>query len=342
MATADRFVVYVSVGDEKKLATYAMDPDSGELTPSEMIALGGAPGSLGVDEDQRNLYAALRSNMSIQGLAINSKSGALTSQETIKAVENPVYVIPDINRRYLLTAYYGADKIAFYPINENGTLKAEASQIVATGRNPHSIRMDPSNRFVFVPNTGADTILQFKFDSEKGTVTPNDPPSIRTETGAGPRHFTFHPNGKFVYVVNEKNSSTTAYSFDESKGTLETLQTLPTLPADFTGKNTCADIEITPDGKYLYSSNRGHDSLAGYQIDPTTGRMTSIGHTPTEKTPREFAIDPSGKFVFSCGQASGKMIAYRLDSATGKLNPLKTYDVGKGPAWVLVLRFPDA
>jgi 6-phosphogluconolactonase len=132
----------------------------------------------------------------------------------------------------------------------------------------------------------------------------------------------------------------TAFRLDEKAGTLTALETLPTLPPGFKGKNTCADIEVTPDGKYLYASNRGHDSLAGYAIDMASGKLTALGQTPTEKTPREFAIDPSGKYAYAAGQDSGKLASYRIDPGTGKLEALDVYPVGKGPAWVLIVRLP--
>ncbi|MCH8829465.1 MAG: beta-propeller fold lactonase family protein, partial [Planctomycetes bacterium] len=193
--------------------------------------------------------------------------------------------------------------------------------------------------FVYVPNPGADQILQFRLDGESGKLMPLKPAVVKTEPGTGPRHFFIHPKKPFAYCCNEKGSSVTGFSFDPQTGRLKAFQTLTTLPRGFTANNSNADIEITPDGKFLYASNRGHDSLAMYRIDQQTGRLTALGQVPTEKTPREFNIDPTGRFVYSAGQGSGKMVAYRIQPS-GKLKALKTYTVGRGPAWVLFIELP--
>jgi 6-phosphogluconolactonase len=195
---------------------------------------------------------------------------------------------------------------------------------------------------VFVPHTGPNAIFQFRFDEQTGTLTANDPPKVTTPENTGPRHLAFHPSLNVVYFDNEQGSSVTAFRLDKSKGTLEPFQTLPTLPEGFSESNSCADLEITPDGRFLYASNRGHDSLAGFAIDPETGKMTSLGQFPTEKTPRSFNIAPDGKFVYAAGQGSGKLAAYRLDGENGKLTRFATYEVGNGPAWVQVVSLPLA
>jgi 6-phosphogluconolactonase len=305
------------------------------LNSPRRIEVGGAPGALVVDPAKKHLYAAIRSTGGVATLRIDA-TGGLTLAGTTKVVDNPVYLATDKAGRFLLTAYYGAGKAAIYPIEPKGTIGGQATQVVTTDKNPHSIMADPSGRFVFVPNTGADKILQFKFDAQKGQLAPNDPPFVATEPGSGPRHFYFHPTQKHVYAVNEKNSTVTAFKLQPS-GTLEAFQTIPTLPQDFQGNNTCAHIEITPSGKFLYASNRGHDSIACYAIDPDSGRLSSLGQQPTEKTPRAFNLDPTGNFLLSAGQASHQLATYRVEGS-GKLRPLDIYPVGKGPAWVLVLK----
>jgi 6-phosphogluconolactonase len=187
-----------------------------------------------------------------------------------------------------------------------------------------------------VPNTGADKVLQFKFDPATGKLSPNSPAELATGTNTGPRHFWFHPSRNYVYFVNEKGSSVTCCRLDTQAGTLSAFQTIPTLPADFAGNNTCAHIETTPDGKYLYASNRGHDSLAVFSVDPSTGRLTAMGQQPTEKTPRAFAIDPSGRYLFAAGQASNQLASYRIGD-DGRLQPLNVIPIGKGPAWVQIV-----
>ena len=336
-AETDKMIMYVSVGGENRIALYQVDPQSGELTPQGDYQANGAPGALCVDPKQQFLYAAIRTGNSVATLAIDPKTGSLSEQGATPVVSNPVYLATDNQGKYLLTAYYGAHKAAVYPIGSEGIVQPTATVVLDTDKNPHSINVDRGNQFVFVPNTGADKVLQFRFDAASGKLTPNTPAEVHLGAGTGPRHFFFHPSKPWVYFVNEKGSSVTATRLNHSQGTLEPFQTISTLPSDFSGNNTCAHIEITPDGKHLYASNRGHDSLACYSIDADGGKLASLGNVATEKTPRAFNLDPSGKFLYAAGQASGGLASYRV-SADGKLQPLKTYQVGKGPAWVLVLK----
>ena len=334
------FIVYIAASGDNAIGRYRLQRDTGDLVHLDNTPLPGAPGSLALSADKQFLYAAVRSVESVATLRVNPGDGALKLLGTTKVAGNPVYLTPDRSGKHLLTAYYSGNKIAVYPIAADGTVQSTATSLHSTGANPHCIVPSPDGRFVLVPNTGADKILQFQFDAATGKLTPNSPPEILTTKGDGPRHLVFHPSGKFLYAVNEKGSSTTAYQFDSATGTLTALQTLPTLPAGFTGNNSCADIEITPDGKFLYGSNRGHDSLARYAIDAATGRLTALGHTPTEKTPREFAIDPTGRLLLAAGQSSNRLAVYRLDPATGALSPLAAHPCGKSPAWVLITALP--
>jgi 6-phosphogluconolactonase len=333
-ATRNTTVVYVANGGSKDISIFHLDPAAGALTARGTVALDGAPGPLALSPDRRFLFAALRPSKSVQTLRVDATSGALTSLGTVETGVNAAYLITDRRGRHLLAADYGGDRITVHPVAADGTVGRTPTADLSTGRNPHSIMADAANRFVFVPLCGADQVLQFRF--RDGRLEPNTPPAVAFRAVDGPRHFAFHPKADFVYVVNEKSSSVTALNFDRRRGVLTPVQTLTTLPADFTGRNTCADIHVTPDGKFLYASNRGHDSLAGYAIDRRSGRLTPLGHFATEKTPREFDVDPAGRFLFAAGQASDRLAAYRIE-ADGRLTPLKTYDVGKGPAWVLAV-----
>ena len=338
---AERTYCYVSVSEQNRIATFSVNPEPGELKFEGETKLDGAPGSLAVNPARTLMYAAVRSKGNVATLKIDPKSGELTPLGSVPVAENPVYVILDQSGRYLLTSYYGAGKFAIYRIGEDGLPLPEPTQLSVTEKNPHSIRGDKSNRYIFVPNTGSDCVLQYVFDTEKGTTVPNAVPKLETGPKTGPRHFTFHPTRDYVYFCNEMGSSVTACRLDPATGRLAILQTISTLPADYANPgNSNADIEITPDGKFLYASNRGHDSLAGYAVDAETGKLTSLGQTPTEKTPREFAIDPSGRFVYAAGQGSGKLAAYTLDQETGALSQFAVYEVGKSPAWVTLVRLP--
>lgn len=327
--------VYVSVGGEERIACYALDTQSGALTFRENIAVEGTPGALGLSRDGRFVYAALRSTKRIGTLKLDRGTGTLTAVESIEAVDNPVYVASDRAGQFLLTAYYAGGKAAVYPLQSDGRVGPSPASVVTTQKNPHSILAGPSGRRVYVPNTGSDVILQYDYDAQTGQLVPAGVPEVATERGAGPRHLFFHPTLPILYVVNEKNSTVSVYGIEET-GDLAHVQSLSTLP-DYDGKNTCADIEATPDGRFVYCSNRGHDSLAGFEVDESTGRLTAIGHFSTEKTPRSFNIDPAGNFIVAAGQGSGKLVVYRIDRRSGRLDALKTYEVGPSPAWVLIV-----
>ena len=338
VSAADRFLTYVSVSGEGRIARYELDPQSGRLTEAGSDDVGGAPGSLAFGPRQRYLYAALRDRDSVATLRVDPSDGSLTPVAITPVFANPVYVTLDRTGAYLLMSSYGGNRAGLYPIGSDRTVNPKASQIVETLKNPHSIMVDASNRYVFVPNTGSHSVLQYRLDLEHGKFVPNDPPLLNTADGSGPRHFTFHPSGRFVFFVNETDSSVTACALDDH-GRLSILQTLSTLPDGFSGENSCADIHITPSGRFLYASNRGHDSLARYSVDAKSGKLTSLGQTPTEKTPREFDIDPTGRCVVAAGQSSGKLATYLIDADTGQLERIGTHAVGKSPAWVSIVRF---
>ena len=181
--------------------------------------------------------------------------------------------------------------------------------------------MDASNRYAFVADLGLDKIMIYKLDTDSGKLSSNDEPWVKLKPGAGPRHFTFHPNAKYAYVINEMNSTITAFSYDESRGALSEIQTVPTLPEDFSGRNSCADIHVSPSGKYLYGSNRGHNSIVIFSIDAQTGKLTFVGHEPTQgESPRNFAVDPTGTFLLAENQRSNNIVTFRIDSQTGELS----------------------
>lgn len=332
-AAAERTFVLISAGGDNQIQTFELDASP---TLVRKLDLPGAPGAMTFDAKRNRLYVAVRSKNSVAAFAVEQPGAKLKLLGMTTVIDNPVYLATDKEGRYLLTAYYGAAKAAIYPIHADGTVGGEPTSVVATDKNPHSIQADPSNRFVFVPNTGADKVLQFRFDAASGKITPNEPAELQTGANTGPRHFWFHPQADFVYFVNEKGSSVTCCRLDKSKGTLAAFQTITTLPADFKGNNTCAHIETTPDGKYLYASNRGHDSLAIFAINAETGMLTALGHQPTEKTPRAFAIHPSGTYLIAAGQGSNQMATYKI-GPNGLLQPAAVTPTGKSPAWVQIV-----
>jgi len=333
--------VYVSLMGEDKISIYTLDPDTGELTlQRDVMALGG-PAPLAVDPTRRLLYAGLRATCEMATFRLDLASGDLSLIGAVELRSDPCYISTDRTGRFLLSAYYGAGMVAVHPIGADGVVGETAVQWVETAEHAHCIHPDRSNRFIFVSHTvPANHIRQFLFDESTGTLAPNTVPEVIAGEGQGPRHYCYHPSKDIVYVSNEQGCSVTAYHFDTSAGTLSALQTVPTLPQSSEDENTCAQIHIHPSGRFLYVSNRGHDSIAMFSIDDATGELTPQGQQPTEPTPRVFNIDPAGKVLLAAGQGSGRLAVSRVDARNGSLLPLQTYAAGENPMWVLIMESP--
>ncbi len=331
--------VYISNAGSRFFSHFLMDEDSGALEPQPHIELEDAPGAVTVRPDGTQMFVALRSAKKLASYAIDREQGTLVKRAETRLAEGPPYLFLDHTGAFLLSSYYGSGQVAVHGVAADGALSAEPLQVFATAVHAHSIQTDRSNRFAFVPHTNpANAIFQFCFDEQTGRLTPNDPPQIQPNTPEGPRHFAFHPTRDFLYSVNENGSTVSAHRFDPEAGTLSSFQVISTLPAGFNNEdNTTAEIKITPDGRFLYASNRGHDSLALFALGDD-GRLTAKGRYPTEATPRFFELDPSGRFVYSVGQDSGRLRSYRLDAATGALIPLAQHDVGASPLWITFVR----
>ena len=326
---------YISISGENKISLFKMNTDTGKLLFQKDIELSGGPGPLALDHEEKFIYAGIRSNREIASFRIDHNTGDLSLIGTMSLEADPCYIITDRKGNFLLSAYYGAGKVAVHPIGEDGVVSSPPIDWISTAEHAHCIQTDASNKFAFVPHTvEPNCIFQFKFDENTGKLTSNDIPKVVPEEEVGPRHFCFHPSKNIVYTSNEQGSSATAYNFDTSAGTLSPFQTVSTLPSDYDEENTCAQIHITPSGKFLYVSNRGHDSIAGFSIDDT-GQLSSLGQQSTEPTPRAFNIDPTGNFLYAGGEGSGKIASYRIIPLTGELEPLEIYAVGKNPMWVL-------
>ena len=341
VASWAEMLVYVSVSGEKRIAIFRLDEKTGGLEAAGSLDVDGAPGPIWEHPNRPKFFAALRSGGKLATLDVDRATGMLSVGHLTMPGESSPFVLPDPSGRYLLSAYYGAGKVMVHSIAADGALSAEPLQVIDTAKNAHCIRLDPSGRFGFVPHTGPNAVYQFRWDGEAGRLTANDPPTATgTPEGAGPRHIYFHPTLPVAYTANEMGSSVTVYGFDSSSGTLTAVQTLPTLPADFSEKNTCADVEATADGRFVYVSNRGHDSIAAFRVDGKSGRLEAAGWYPTEATPRSFNIDPSGRYIVAAGQGSGKLATFRRDAVSGALERLGTYEVGRSPAWVMIVDRP--
>ena len=339
------YFMYVSISEEDRIAIFTMDPDTGKLEPHGNVAVTGRPAPLAVDPGRRFLYVGRRGSLDISSYRIDQITGTLSMIGTSSLEGDPSYIATDRKGRYLLSAYYFQGKVGIHPIGDDGVATAPPVEWLDTDLGAHSIQTDPSNKFVFVPHIakhyvtgkGPNAIFQFKYDENTGHLTPNSPPKVILKEAEGPRHICFHPSRDIIYSSNEQGCSVTAYNFDSSEGTLTAFQTISTLPNDYEGENSCSQIQISPSGKFLYAPNRGHDSIACFSVDGSTGRLTSIGQEPTEPHPRAFSLDPEENFLFAAGLHSGRLASYRINGKTGELEPLEIYTVGKGPMWVLIM-----
>ena len=349
-------VLYVGLQDDDKIAVFELDADTGRLTARPEIAVPGGPSVMALGADGRTLFVGTRTTPAIASFRIDRATGAPVRQASIASPHAPTFLAADRTGRYLLSAYYQGGEAAVHALAEDGTVKPDAVVRLATASGAHAIATDPSNRFAFIPhiarlndnvleppkdNPGPNVIMQCRFDAATGRLTTNSPYRVEQPAGTGPRHYCFAPGGETVYFSNEQGCSVTAYRMDPEAGTLAAVQTVSTLPAGVAPRNTCSQIHLTASGRFLYVGNRGHNSIAGFAVDPRTGQLTAIGQAATEAVPSAFGLDPTGRFLFAAGTASGRLASYRIDPETGSLTPLATQAVGRRPAAVLAVSLGD-
>jgi 6-phosphogluconolactonase len=349
------YALYVCLQDENKIAVFAIDADTGGLTRQAEVPAAGGPSVMAISPGRRTLYVGHRTRPAISSFRIDQGSGGMTLQGSIASEHAPTFLAPDRSGRYLLSAYYQGGGATVHPLAENGAVGPAPLDWLPTADGAHAISTDPSNRFAFVPhiarlndnvleppkeNPGPNVIMQFKFDEDTGRLSPNSPLRVELTERLGPRHYCFHPTRDIAYFSNEQGCSVTAYRLDPATGALSALQTISTLPAGYTARNTCSQIHLTPSGQFLYVGNRGHNSIAGFAVD-TAGHLAPIGQASTEPVPSAFCLDPAGNFVFAAGSASGRLAAYRINRETGVLTPLATYAAGQRPQAVLATRLGD-
>ncbi len=327
--------VYITLQGDDKIAIYNLDSLSGDLNHQEDVAVAGGPAPFGVSPDGNHAYTGLRSANTMVSFLIDASTGTLIPTGTVDLESDPCYISVDATGRYLLSAYYFSGHIAVHPITADGAIAGPATEWIGTRQKAHCAHIDASNSFTFLPHVGeSNAIFQYRFDSANGSLTPNDPPVIEAPEGDGPRHYAYHPEANFVYFDNEQGCSVTAYNFDPKTGTLSPFQTVSTLPEGWSGDNSCAQIHMTPSGDFLYATNRGHNSIAMFSVDPTSGKLTALGQQPTVGTPRAFGIDPTGKFLLAGGLDHGDLSTYRIDGASGRLAHIATQPVGDQPMWI--------
>ena len=348
-----KYLVYVGTytgeGTKSKgIYAFRYDAATGQVTPLVLAAETTNPSFVAAHPNGKFLYAVNEvgdykspNSGGVSAFSIDRATGKLTLlNELPSRGADPCYITVDRTGKFVLVANYTGGSVIVYPILEDGRLGEASAFVQHTGHGPnaerqegphaHSIDHSPDNRFAFVDDLGLDALLVYKFDAAKGSLTPNDPPFAKLDPGAGPRHFALRPDGKFAYVVTEIGRNVTVFSNDASSGKLQRVQTLTTLPADFTGRNDDAEIEVHPSGKFVYASNRGHDSIAVFAVDPGKGTLTTIEITSTGgKEPRSFEIDPTGTLLFAANQKSDNIVVLKIDAKTGKLTPTgQVLDIG--------------
>ena len=346
--TADDRIMYVGTytrAPSKGIYAYRMSA-AGALTPmgtAGLVAETENPSFLAIHPNQRFLYAVNeisrfedRDAGSITAFSIDRASGALTPLNRVSSRGGgPCHLSIDATGRWLFVANYGGGSVAAFPIEEDGRLRdssaffqhagSSVNKARQSGPHGHAVVVSPDNRFVLAADLGLDKVFTYRLDPAAGGLAPGDPPFARIAPGGGPRHLAFRPDGRFAYVLNELVSTVAAFRYDAARGSLEELQTVSMLPQGFSGENSGAEIAVHPGSRFLYASNRGHDSIAGFRIDAGSGTLTPLERVSTQgKTPRNFAIDPSGRFLVAANQNSGTVVVFRIDQNTGSLTPTGT------------------
>ncbi len=341
MASQNSHLVFIGTYTHKDSAgIYAarFDSDTGELSITGETGGIVNPSFLAIHPSGKYLYAVAEINDfegnpsgGVTAYSVDAATGGLAELNSASSQGGgPCHLVVDGSGKYVLAANYGSGGLGVIALNDDGSL-GEATQKIQhegssvnprrqKGPHTHSINLDPNSDLAFAPELGIDKLLIYRLNTSTGQLIANDPPSVSVEPGAGPRHFDFHASGKYVFLLNEIGNTLTSYAYDSAGGVLTEIQTESTLPADWDGSSHTADVHVHPSGRFIYASNRGHDSLAIFEIDADTGRMTFVELESTRgNTPRNFAIDPTGKWILAANQDSDDIFVFALDESTGKL-----------------------
>ncbi len=351
--------VYVSNAEDGDISMYTLRTD-GSLQPGGRTAAGKIVMPMAVRADKQVLVAAIRSKpFTANTYRIDRATGALTPIATGPLAESFPYIHFDRTGRYLLGASYGGHMVSVNPVAADGKV-GDPQQAIPTARNAHAIITDATNRFVYVPHLGTDQIFQFLFDEKSGRLSANTPPVVQLPAGVGPRHIIISPDNRFAYLLNELTASVTSLAIDGNTGTLTPVGTTSALPADtklvpgaprvpagtpgVAPRNTAndvwaADLHLTPNGQFLYASERTSSSINAMRVDSASGRLTYLSSTPTERQPRGFRIDPTGRTMIVSGEQSDMIASYSIDPTSGALKLVGRYPAGKGANWVEIVSF---
>ena len=349
-------VIYIGTytsGKSEGIYGYQFGAESGALTRVNSIKSTN-PSFLAIDRSKRYLYA-----VNEVGEYLGKPSGGVSAYEIERPSLNlrllneqatqgadPCHLSVDSKRKVLLVANYTGGNVTVLPIRPDGTLgmvmdveqhEGSGPKEQQKGPHAHCIMLDRNERYAFASDLGIDKVTIYRFDRATGKLTPAQQPFAELQAGAGPRHLAFHPNGKYLYVINELDSSMTVFGYDERNGTLTHIDTVSTLPSDFSGTSYCADVHVSQSGKFLYGSNRGHNSIVVFEIDQRTGKLKLVQHISTEcDWPRNFTIDPSGAVLLVANQRSDNVVTFSIDPNNGQLKPTGHHETIPSP---VCLRF---
>jgi 6-phosphogluconolactonase len=332
-------------GQARGIDVYRLDAASGALTFAHTREGIANPSYLTLDPHRRCLYSVAEcAEGQVHAFRIDPATGALTAlNHQSSQGSEPAHISVDRDGRWVLVANYGSGILAVLPIQEDGSLGPATDMVQHTGQGAHPERQagphahwigtDPANRFVLVADLGLDAIVSYRLEATSGTLVRTG--ACTMQPGAGPRHLAFRPDGRYVYVLNELNSTLVACAYDATSGGVHPLQSLSTLPAQFTGANWTAAVRVAPSGRFVYASNRGHDSIAIFASDPATGLLSYVGHTATQgREPRDFNIDPTGTFLLVANQNSDTILTFRLDAATGGMSATGQVSAARTPSCI--------
>jgi 6-phosphogluconolactonase len=345
-----RYIGYVSVRRDNRISIFTMDPGSGKVAWQQQVRVEGGPDPMVFDPRGRFLYVACRDRQQLSSYRVDPATGSLSLIATVPLQGEPIQIVTDRTGRYLLSVFFYQSTIGVHALNDGGQISFPPLEWRYTAYGCHGIEVDPSNRYVFVPHVarsgGPNAVAQFRFDERSGRLTPNTPAFLSLKDNEGPRHLLVHPTLNMAYSADEQGCSASAYRLDQSTGTLTKLHSISTVPSEYTvkGQVTCSELLIHPNGRLLFVVTRGHNSIASFAIDQTTGRLSEADRVPTEPDVRPLCLDPSGRFMTAAGSGgtAGRLVTYEVSAATGRMTALETYDAGNGPMWILMMRGPGA
>lgn len=332
-------VVYVANADSHTISVFALNETSGQLKLQQTLAVNGAVMPMALSTDRRLLYAAVRSApYQLIVLEINGAGGKLSLRAQVPLADSMANISVDPAGRYLFAVSYAGNTVSAYPLNAQG-IPFSSAQVLSTGNHPHQITTDPQRQFVYVSLLGEDRVDYFRLNHavKSAPLVPMNVSALQTRLGAGPRHFVFSAQGLFLYLLNELNGIVQVYQRNAVTGTATLLESHVLAEGI---KPWAADIHLTPNGKFLYASERTGSTISGFKVNRSTGRLGSINRWVTERQPRAFRITPDGRFLLVVGQLSHRMSAYAINPRSGELQLASTHETGKNPAWIEVVNLP--